>query len=221
MSGSSCENGNTLSMDILAGVSSSGHNTADLKTTIRSISGCSLSVSGESVQERVDVIGENAWSTDGDCHVTKMEQCLEGIDEDWSVMDDSTVTDLGRNCASDHSCSDSSSFSSGQSESDSVDGTSLCTSGHHETQKESNSKRLSWEHVSDSSSCDRNLDSPSSTSRDLWPLYEDMVSGSVQFNNDTDSPSIGDQNLPAYLISRVSVYSLTSAFSYLDQQGIH
>lgn len=69
--------------------------------------------------------------------------------------------------------------------------------------------RGSWGHDSE-----QNLDSPSSLSKELCPLYEDSTDGSHMYFTD---PS--DSYLICPATCRLSVYSLKSAFTYLDAQG--
>lgn len=79
-------------------------------------------------------------------------------------------------------------------------------------------RRLSWGSALDHRrDCERNLDSPSSLTRGLWPLYEDSVSSTDL--NYCDSPSAEGGEVDFFQSCRVSVYSLKSAFTYLDQQG--
>ena len=78
-------------------------------------------------------------------------------------------------------------------------------------------RRLSWGSALDHRrDCERNLGSPSSQTR-LWPLYEDSVNSTDL--NYCDSPSAEGGEVDFFQSCRVSVYSLKSAFTYLDQLG--
>lgn len=126
-------------------------------------------------------------------------------------------------------CSRSDSLSSGGS-GDLV----LCDSspiGHEVSAKELSSRRLSfglssdrnsWGRISERSSwghdSELNLNSPSSLSKELWPLYEDSADGG-QLNSGSNADAMSVSSRQSMPTCRVSVYSLQSAFTFLDMQG--
>lgn len=97
-----------------------------------------------------------------------------------------------------------------------------CGSGTQHPSLGSTSDRSSWGRVSDRNSwghdsavgCDHGNGSLSS----LGPLYEDSVDGEEDFERSSmgSRQSVYVSMMPTH---RVSVYSLQSAFNYLDQQG--
>ena len=87
-------------------------------------------------------------------------------------------------------------------------------------------RHSSWGHMTDRGSggrdSERNLDSPSSLSKELCPLYEDSTTenGDLYFTDSTDGGHMySSESSLVPTTCRLSVYSLRSAFTYLDAQG--